>query len=151
MKVKVLHFNNNAFMTKSLRKAITLRSWVKNSFNKKRSDENWDNYRKQRNFWVKLLPQTKKYFSDLKSKVFLTTKILEKHKINFSQCLRTNNIILVENKETARKEEIIANIMKNYFTNITTHQKLKSPKNWPQSESRKHNKYLPKSWKCLDD
>ena len=35
VKVKVLRFNNNAFMTKSLRKAIMLRSRLKNNFNKK--------------------------------------------------------------------------------------------------------------------
>ena len=50
VKVKVLRFNNNAFMTKSLRKAIMLRSRLKNNFNKQRSDENWDNYKKLRNF-----------------------------------------------------------------------------------------------------
>ena len=59
VKVKVLRFNNNAFMTKSLRKAIMLRSRLKNNFSKQRSDENWDNYKKQRNFCVKLLRQTK--------------------------------------------------------------------------------------------
>ena len=59
VKVKVLRFDNNAFMTKSLRKAIMLRSRLKNNFNKKRSDENWHNYKKQRNFCVKLLRQTK--------------------------------------------------------------------------------------------
>ena len=66
VKVKVLCFNNNAFMTKSLRKAIMLRSRLKNNFNKQRYDENWDNYKKQKNFCVKLLRQTKeKYFSDI--------------------------------------------------------------------------------------
>ena len=51
-------------MTKSLRKAIMLRSRLKNNFNKKSSDENWGNYKKQRNFCAKLLRQTKeKYFS----------------------------------------------------------------------------------------
>ena len=34
VKVKVLRFNNNGFMTKSLRKAIMLRSRLKNNFNK---------------------------------------------------------------------------------------------------------------------
>ena len=47
VKVKVLRFSNNAFMTKSLRKAIMLRS------NKKRSNENWGNYKKQSNCYVK--------------------------------------------------------------------------------------------------
>ena len=66
VKVKVLHFNNNVFMTKSLRKAIMLKSRLENNFNKQRSDENWDTYKKQRNFCVKVLRQTKeKYFSDI--------------------------------------------------------------------------------------
>ena len=43
VKVKVLRFNNNTFMTKSLRKATMLRSKLKNNFNKQRSNENWDN------------------------------------------------------------------------------------------------------------
>ena len=59
VKVKVLRFNSDAFMTKSLRKAIMLRSRLKNNLNKQRSDENWDNYKKQRNFCVKLTRQTK--------------------------------------------------------------------------------------------
>ena len=56
VQVKVLRFSNNGFMTKSLRKAIMLRSMPKNNFNKERFDENWDNYKKQINFCVKLLP-----------------------------------------------------------------------------------------------
>ena len=64
VKVKILRFDNNAFMTKSPRKAITLSSRLKYNFNKKRSEENWDKSKKQRNFCVKLLRQTKeKYFS----------------------------------------------------------------------------------------
>ena len=50
VKAKVLRFNNNAFMTKSLRKAIMLRSRLKNNFNKQRPDENWDSYKKLRIF-----------------------------------------------------------------------------------------------------
>ena len=44
-------------MTKYLRKAIMLRSKLKNNINKQRSDENRDNYKKQRSFCVKLLRQ----------------------------------------------------------------------------------------------
>ena len=99
-------------MTKSLRKGVILRSRLKNNFNKKKSDEIWDNYKKQRNFYVKLLRQTKeKYFNDIKSisvksisgiekfwktiKSFLTKKGLNK-----------NDIMLVENNEIVRQEEI---------------------------------------------
>ena len=62
---------------------MMLRSRLKNDFNKKRSDENWDNYKKQRNFCVKLLRQTKeKCFSDISVKSISNSK-LENHKIIF--------------------------------------------------------------------
>ena len=131
VKVKVLRFNNNAFMTKSLRKAIMLRSRLKNNFNKQRSDENWDNYKKQRNFCVKLLRQTKeKYFSDINVKSISDNKKFWKTIKPFfsNKGLNTNNMMLVEDNEIVREEEIIANIMNNYFTNITTHLKLKPTK-----------------------
>ena len=35
--------------------------------------------------------------------------------------LNMNNIMLIENNEIEREEKIIANIMNNYFANITTH------------------------------
>ena len=40
VKEKILRFNNKACMTKSPRKAIMLRSRLKNKFNKERSDKN---------------------------------------------------------------------------------------------------------------
>ena len=42
-------------------------------------------------------------------------------------------MMLVEDNEIVREEEIIANIMNNYFTNITTHLKLKSTKTDPKA------------------
>ena len=57
-------------MTKALRKAIISRSKPKIIYNKKRSYDNWDKYKKQRNFCVKLLRKTKQdYFNntDIKS------------------------------------------------------------------------------------
>ena len=38
--------NNNPFMTKELRKAITERSQLKNRYNKNRDYENWYLYKK---------------------------------------------------------------------------------------------------------
>ena len=136
VKVKVLRFNNNDFMTKSLRKAIMLRSRLKNNFNKQRSDENWDNYKKQRNFCVKLLRQTKeKYFNDINVKSISDNKKFWKTIKPFfsNKGLNTNNMMLVEDNEIVREEEIIANIMNNYFTNITTHLKLKPTKIDPKT------------------
>ena len=123
-------------MTKSLRKAIMLRSRLKNNFNKIGSDENWDNYKKQRNFCVKLLRHTKeKYFSDINIKSISDNKKFWKTIKPFfsSKGLNTNNMMLVENNEIVREEEIIANTMNNYFTNITTHLKPKPTKIDPKA------------------
>ena len=123
-------------MTKSLRKAIMRRSRFKNNFNKQRSDENWDNYKKQRNFCVKLLRHTKeKYFSDVNVKSISENKKFWKTiKLFFSnKGLNTNNMMLVEDNEIVLEEEIIANILNDYFTNITTHLKLKPTKIDPKT------------------
>ena len=65
VKMKILRYNNNPFMNKALRKAIMTRSRLKNKFNKNSSEKNWNSYKKQRNFCLKLLRQTKeKYFNN---------------------------------------------------------------------------------------
>ena len=60
IKKKILRFNHNPFMSKALRKAVMVRSKLKNKYNKNRTGENWDTYKKQRNFCVNLLRKTKK-------------------------------------------------------------------------------------------
>ena len=110
-------------MTRTLRKATMLRSRLKNNFNKERPDENWQNYNNQGNFCVKLLGQTKeKCFNDINVKSISENKKLWKTIKPFfpNKGLNTNNIILAENKEIVHEEEIIKNIINNYFTNITT-------------------------------
>ena len=64
-----MHFNNNPFMSKALRKAIMHRSKLKNIYNNYRTEDNWANYKKQRNFCVNLLRKTKtEYFQKLNVK-----------------------------------------------------------------------------------
>ena len=60
--MKILHYNNNPFMNKALRKAILTRSKLKNKFNKNSSAKNWNSYKKQTNFCLKFLRQTKKKY-----------------------------------------------------------------------------------------
>ena len=48
IKKKILKFNNNPDMSKALRKAIMHRSKLKNIYNKKRTDVNCANYKKNR-------------------------------------------------------------------------------------------------------
>ena len=56
-------------MTKALRKTIMHRSKLKDTFHKTRAKEDWNNYKKQRNFCVNLLCNTKKdYFQNLNIK-----------------------------------------------------------------------------------
>ena len=63
IKMKILRYNNNPFMNKALKNAIMTRSRLKNIFNKNSSAKNWISYKKQRNFCLNLLRQTKeKYF-----------------------------------------------------------------------------------------
>ena len=92
--------------------------------------------KKQRNFCVKLLRQTKgKYFSDINVKTISHNKKFWKtiKPIFSNNGLNTNDMMLVENNEIVREEEIIAKIMNNYFTNITTHLKLKPTKIDPKA------------------
>ena len=49
-------------MLKALGKAIMHRSKLKNIYNKYRTDDNWANYKKQRNFCVNLFRETKKIY-----------------------------------------------------------------------------------------
>ena len=86
-------------MTKALRKAIMTRSRLKNIYNKKRSYDNWDKYKKQRNFCMKLLRKTKQdYFNniDIKS-VSDNKKFWKTIKPYFSnKGLNSNKIFLSE-------------------------------------------------------
>ena len=54
VKIKVLCYNGNPFMDKSLRKAIMTRSRRKNKISRINSAENWNNYKEQINFYLKL-------------------------------------------------------------------------------------------------
>ena len=49
-------------MTKALEKAIMHTSKLKNIFHKARGKENWNNYKKQRNFFINLLCHAKKHY-----------------------------------------------------------------------------------------
>ena len=79
LKKKVLRHNNNAFMTKELRKEIMLRSKLKNKFNKERNHINWYNYKRQRNHCLSILRKSKKeYFNSLNMKQVSDNKLFWK-------------------------------------------------------------------------
>ena len=67
--MKILRYKNSPFRNNALRKAIVTRSRLKNKFNENSSAKNWSSYKKQRNFCLKLLRQTKeKYMNNINVK-----------------------------------------------------------------------------------
>ena len=62
MKKRYIRTNDSPFMNRTLRKAFMLRSRLKNRYNKNRSADNWDAFRRQRNFCVKLSRKVKRDF-----------------------------------------------------------------------------------------
>ena len=109
-------------MTKALREAIMMRSRLKNIYNKKRFCNNWDKYKKQRNFCVKLLRKTKQYyFSNIDIKSASDAKKFWKTiKPYFSnKGLNSNKIFLSEKGRLIKDPAAIATTMNDYFVNIT--------------------------------
>ena len=102
-KKKILRFNDNPFMTKALRKAIMHRSKLKNIFHKTRAKEDWNNYKKQNNFCVNLLRNTKKdYFQKLNIKYLTGNK-------KFWETIKSffNNKGLNSNKLLLREKDVV--------------------------------------------
>ena len=102
-------------MSKALRKAIMHRSKFKNIYNKYRTEENWANYKKRRNFCVHLLRKTKtEYLQKLKVKDLSDyKKFWETIKPFFSnKGLNSNKLMLKENNGLT--------IMNIFSVNITT-------------------------------
>ena len=102
--MKILRYKNNPFRNKALRKAIMTRSRPKNKFNENSSAKNWNSYKKQRNFCLKLLRQTKeKYMNNINVKKVSDNKTFFKNKLINSllsnKGLNSNNILLMEGNE----------------------------------------------------
>ena len=129
LKKKVLRYNNNPFMTKTLRKAIMIRSRLKNLFRKNKTIENWEKYKKQRNYCVNLLRKTKKsYLSKLNVKDISDNKRFWKTIKPFfnDKGLNTNKILLKENDDLISDESSVANIFNDFFTNTASNLQLKN-------------------------
>ena len=110
------------------KKEVMLRSKLKNKFNKKRNHINWCNYKRQRNRCLSILCKTKKeYFNSLNIKQVSDNKPFWKSVKPFFSDKGSNSskITLVEENNIISDEEEIANIMNNYFINVTKTLNLK--------------------------
>ena len=115
-------------MTKQLRKAFMRRSRLNNIYNKTRSPENWDNYKKQRNFCVDLLRKTKRSSFEKINIIDISDnkKFWNTIKPFFSNNgLNSNKLMLLENDKLISEEPLLARTMNEYFTNITKNLILK--------------------------
>ena len=115
-------------MTKVLRKAIMNRSKLKNIFHKTRAKEDWNNYKKQRNFCVNLLRITKKdYFQKLNIKDLTVNKKFWKtiKPIFSNKGLNSNKLILREKDVVVADEKTLATLMNKYFVNVKADLDLK--------------------------
>ena len=123
MKNKYNRANNSPFMTKQLRKLIMNRSRCKNTYFKTKTAENWEKYRKLRNACVKLTKRVKKdYFHNLNIKHINDNKAFWKTVKPFLSSkgnIENKKIILVENEEIIRDDKKNADIMNDYFVNVT--------------------------------
>ena len=90
MKKKYLRANHATFMTKEVRKAIMMRSKLRNKFLQDKNEKSRNDYRKQRNLCVALVRRAKQqYFSSLdlnlivdNKKFWKTVKLLFSDKIS---------------------------------------------------------------------
>ena len=109
-------------MTKELRKAIMHRSKLRNRYNKNKTVQNSNEYKKQRNFCVKILRKTKRSYyrslnlKDLKDnrKFWTTMKPIFTDTVQVCQ-----SVTLSENDEFGSDELVIAEGFHHCFTNIT--------------------------------
>ena len=114
--------NQKPFMNKTLRKAIIHRSKLLNTFNRTNKLQDWEKYRKERNYCVKLKNKAKKqYFSKLGP--------CDMNRNNFWRTLgpffsnkkaeTSTKIILSEKNKTISDDREIAEVFGNYLNSIT--------------------------------
>ena len=65
LKQKTIRGNDKPYISKIVYKAIFERSKLKNKFNKTGLTNDWNNYKKQRNFVCSLIKKEKKIFSPI--------------------------------------------------------------------------------------
>mgnify|MGYP001792265277 CR=1 FL=1 len=138
IKKKKIRHNNQPFMTKALRKAIMVRSKLRNIFNCNKSSNNWSKYKRQRNLCVNLLRQNKRhYFNNLNIKSVTDSKKFWKNiKPNFvNENKAADTIILSQNEKIIKDQRIVAEEFNNYFTDITKSLELKKTKSFNSNHS----------------
>ena len=118
IRYKHIRANDGPFMTKKLRKAIMVRSKLRNKLNKEKTLEANLAYKKQRNICTSLLKQSKKaYYSNLNPSIITNSKLFWKTiKPVFTDKVQTNpSITLVENNDICHEDAKVAGLFNTFF------------------------------------
>ena len=121
---KYLRANHASFVTKELRKAIVLRTRLRNIYLKQRPEATKVAYNQQRNKCVSILKKSKKsYFESLDVKFVNYNKTFWKIiSPLFSNKIKSKEkITLVENDEITLSDVEVAKTFQNFFSSIVKH------------------------------
>ena len=132
LKSKIVRANNTSHMNKTLRNAIAKRSRLRNKANKSGDPLDILEYKKQRNFVVKLNKKTKRgHYNNLDPKKLTMNKQFWKTFSPFfsSKLLHSEKMILIENDSIITDEKSICEIMNSHFSNLA---KSLDIKKWPE-------------------
>ena len=122
MKKKYARANDGPFMNRVLRKATMLCSSLKNRYNKSRTVEHLEAFRRQRNLCVKLFRTEKRnFYKNLKtSDITDNKKFWKTLKPVLSDKSRSNsNITLINNNRMISNDKEVVEAMNDYFISIT--------------------------------
>ena len=122
MKKRYIRASDSPFMNRTLRKAFMLRTTLKNRYNKNRTADNWDAFRRQLDFCVKLSRKVKREFynqldiSELtdNKKFWKTIKPFISDKSSSK-----SRLILIEEGKIMSNESEVAETFNNFFVTIT--------------------------------
>ena len=122
MKKKYARANDGPFMNQSLRKAIMLRSRLKNRYNNSRTAEHWEVFHRQRNLCVRLFRKEKRnFYKNLNiSDINDNNNFWKTVEPVLSEKGRSNSkITLIENDTIISNDKEVAETMNDYFISIT--------------------------------
>ena len=118
-------------MNKELHKAIMKRTRLRNKFWKNKNENNWQNYKVQRNLCKKLLRSTKKaYFRNLYQRKIVDNRAFWKTVCPFfkEKTSKGENIILLEDGKNVLNEKELCKIFKDFFGSVVKDLKIPSVK-----------------------
>ena len=133
LKKKVLRGNHKPWVTKELRKQISIRSRLRNIANRTGDPSDINSFKNQRNF-VNMIRKSaqKNYFKSLNpKKLNMSRTFFNTFKPFFSSKYSPDErILLIENENILTDELEISEVFNEYFTNITDSLNIKQ---WPES------------------